>query len=100
MTHVVPTSGRGRPLRPRRRVLLISPVAGLDTPNGDVTYTQGLLAHPPPDVEYESYLEALESGRLRELARRDEFDVGTGFERMRPLGRIFGESGIHALRRR
>lgn len=52
------------------RVLLLSPVPRLDPPCGDVTYTEELLANPPPGVEYETYDAALESGRLVELRRR------------------------------
>jgi glycosyltransferase involved in cell wall biosynthesis len=87
-------------MSPRRRVLLISPIAELDPPNGDVVYTQGLLDHPPPGVEYETYPEALESGRLEELARRDEFSEASGLERLRAFGRISRERGINAARRR
>lgn len=50
-------------------VLLVSPVQGLDPPNGDVTYTNGLLQCPPTDVRYVTYAEALASGRLQELRR-------------------------------
>jgi glycosyltransferase involved in cell wall biosynthesis len=54
----------------RFRVLLISPVPELDPPNGDVTYTEQLLKHPPDDVEYVTYPQALRAGQLRELYRR------------------------------
>jgi glycosyltransferase involved in cell wall biosynthesis len=52
------------------RVLLVSPVRSLDPPNGDVTYTEQLLAHPPPDVTYTPYDEALAQRTLQELYRR------------------------------
>jgi glycosyltransferase involved in cell wall biosynthesis len=52
------------------RVLLVSPVPGLDPPTGDVTYTEELLRHPPEGIIYETYADALAAGRLVELARR------------------------------
>ena len=52
------------------RVLLLSPLPGLDPPNGDVTYTSGLLANPPEGVRYTTYAEAMEAGDLRERCRR------------------------------
>ena len=51
-------------------------------------------------MEYETYPEALESGRLRELARRGDYAEASGLERMRALGRIGREHGINALRNR
>src|SRR4051812_11376901 len=84
----------------RRRVLLISPVPGLDPPNGDVVYTQSLLEHPPPGVEYETYPDALRSGRLRELGRRQEYVEASGLARFRAVGRIGRERGVNALRAR
>jgi glycosyltransferase involved in cell wall biosynthesis len=83
-----------------RRVLLISPVPELDPPNGDVVYTQSLLKHPPTDVEYETYPQALAAGRLRELGRRGEYVEATGWERLRSLGRIGRERSVKALRRK
>ncbi len=88
----VPTD---RPLR----VLLISPVPELDPPNGDVVYTQGLLKHPPPNVHYETYPEALAAGRLRELGRRNEYVEAAGRQRLWALARIGRERSINALRR-
>lgn len=52
------------------RVLLLSPVRGLDPPNGDVTYTESLLDAPPAGVTYETYDQALLAGRMVELGRR------------------------------
>lgn len=52
------------------RVLLISPLRGLDPLSGDVTYTEQLLAAPPPGVEYVTYDEALRNGSLLELGTR------------------------------
>ena len=54
-----------RPLR----VLLLSPVRELDPPNGDVTYTEQLLAEPPSNVIYTPYNEAFDDGRLVDLSR-------------------------------
>lgn len=51
-------------------MLLLSPVAGRDPDNGDVTYTEQLLARPPDGVEYVGYPEALRNGTLVEHARR------------------------------
>lgn len=52
------------------RVLLISPVASLDPGSGDVTFTDELLASPPPGVSYVTYDEALRSGELIEVGTR------------------------------
>ena len=52
------------------RVLLLSPLPGLDPPNGDVTYTEELLHSPPRDVEYTTYESALAEGHIRELYGR------------------------------
>lgn len=56
----------GSPLR----VLLLSPSPGVDVPCGDVTYTEVLLADPPPGVVYTPYPDALRNGSLRELSSR------------------------------
>ena len=55
------------------RVLLISPLRGLDPPCGDITYTETLQQHPPEGVVYETYAEAIERGALVEHARRSSF---------------------------
>jgi glycosyltransferase involved in cell wall biosynthesis len=55
------------------KVLLLSPLAGIDPACGDVTYTQSLLASPPEGVEYETYAEALSKGTLVERARRSRW---------------------------
>ncbi len=52
------------------RVLLISPVRGVDPPNGDVSYTEGLLASPPDGVEYITYVDAVASGELAWVGAR------------------------------
>ena len=58
------------------RVLLISPLPGLDPPNGDVVYTTGLLDDPPDGVRYTTYAQAIEAGDLREKARRGSDPAG------------------------
>jgi glycosyltransferase involved in cell wall biosynthesis len=83
----------------RRRVLLISPVREHDPPNGDVVYTEELLRHPPPGVEYETYPNAKAAGRLFELARREDFERSRGLRRVRVLGTIARERGINVMRR-
>ncbi len=52
------------------RVLLISPVRGLDPDNGDLTYTEQLRHRPPPSITYTTYDRALADGSLVELYRR------------------------------
>jgi glycosyltransferase involved in cell wall biosynthesis len=49
---------------PTLRVLLLSPVASGGESNGDMQYTEDLLAHPPDGVEYVSVVDALERGEL------------------------------------
>ena len=46
------------------RVLLLSPVASGGESNGDMQYTEDLLAHPPDGVEYVSMVDALAGGEL------------------------------------
>ena len=46
------------------RVLLYSPLAETDPLSGDTSYTESLLAYPPPGVEYTTYQEAIEEGSL------------------------------------
>jgi glycosyltransferase involved in cell wall biosynthesis len=55
-----------RPLR----VLLYSPLAGFNPPSGDTTYTETLIADPPPGVEYTTYADALADGRLVRRGRK------------------------------
>jgi glycosyltransferase involved in cell wall biosynthesis len=58
--------------------LLVSPLPGIDPPNGDVTYTLTLLQNAPVGFEYVTYADALESGDLRERNRRSEgLSLGT-----------------------
>jgi capsular polysaccharide biosynthesis protein/glycosyltransferase involved in cell wall biosynthesis len=52
------------------RVLLLSPLRGLDPACGDIVYTETLLSDPPPGVEYETYAEAIARGALVEHACR------------------------------
>jgi len=46
------------------RVLLESPLSGLDPPSGDISYTEALLESPPPDVQYIIYIDAIADGSL------------------------------------
>jgi len=55
------------------RVLLVSPLRGLDPQNGDVTYTETLLRTPPSGIEYVTYAAALASGELIENFTRKSF---------------------------
>jgi glycosyltransferase involved in cell wall biosynthesis len=80
------------------RVLLLSPLPGIDPPSGDVVYTDALLRNPPPDVEYEDYATAMSAGRLLELGRRADYRRSSGVERVRAFGRIGRERTINALR--
>jgi len=52
------------------RVLLVSPIRGTDPDSGDVTYTEQLLASPPPGVTYTTYVEAIEDGTLVDMGSR------------------------------
>ena len=52
------------------RVLLLSPLRGLDPACGDIVHTEALLASPPDGVQYETYAEALARGALIEHATR------------------------------
>jgi glycosyltransferase involved in cell wall biosynthesis len=46
------------------RILLFSPLADLDPPSGDTSYTEALLAEPPPGVEYVTYADAIDQGLI------------------------------------
>jgi glycosyltransferase involved in cell wall biosynthesis len=52
------------------RVLLYSPLAGLDPLSGDATYSEALIKNPPAGVEYTTYAEALADGRLDRRGRK------------------------------
>jgi glycosyltransferase involved in cell wall biosynthesis len=80
-----------RPLR----VLLYSPLAGLDPASGDTTYTETLIADPPPGVEYTTYADALADGRLVRRGRQPRLG------RMRPTDlAIFGLRALEKSARR
>lgn len=79
------TGAADEPDRRPLRVLLLSPVAGRDPATGDVTYTEQLLADPPPGVRYTTYDRALAEGTLVERYRRG-MRVRTGGDALR-LGR-------------
>lgn len=51
------------------KVLLISPVRGLDPPCGDITYTEELLANMGDGVDYVTYDKAIADGTLLEVTR-------------------------------
>jgi glycosyltransferase involved in cell wall biosynthesis len=79
------------------RVLLLSPLQGLDPPNGDVTYTSQLLVNPPRGVEYTTYAQALADGHLRERFRRSSHasSAAAWFS-----ARTLREGAVNRLRRR
>jgi glycosyltransferase involved in cell wall biosynthesis len=52
------------------RVLLYSPVSGIDPPSGDATYTETLLKNPPAGVEYTTYTDAIADGRVVQRGRK------------------------------
>jgi glycosyltransferase involved in cell wall biosynthesis len=52
------------------RILLFSPLAHLDPPSGDISYTEALLAEPPPGVEYVTYADAIDQGLVTVRGRR------------------------------
>jgi glycosyltransferase involved in cell wall biosynthesis len=53
------------------KVLLISPVRGLDPPCGDITYTEELISNMGQGIEYVTYDQAIADGSLVELTRRN-----------------------------
>ena len=53
------------------KVLLISPVRGLDPPCGDITYTEELISNMCQGVDYVTYDQAIADGSLVELTRRN-----------------------------
>lgn len=64
------------------RVLLVSPVSALDPGSGDVTFTEQLLATPPPGVTYTTYDQALATGDLVEVGTRHSLGQGTTSQRL------------------
>lgn len=73
---------------PRLKVLLLSPVRTLDPPNGDVTYTEELVATPPEGVDYTTYDEALADGTLREFHRSGASGGTVSLTRERVVNRL------------
>jgi glycosyltransferase involved in cell wall biosynthesis len=87
------------PLR-ELRVLLMSPLPGLDPFNGDVVYSQALLEQPPPGVTYVRYDDAIISGELRELGRRRDFQArDSPRARWLALTRLVREHSLNEARR-
>ena len=82
------------------RVLLISPYPHVDPRTGDVTYTENLLARPPSGVTYESHVDALAAGRLRERGRRSALTGVTGAGAVAEVAIIARERVLNGLRRR
>ena len=81
------------------RVLLMSPLPGIDPFCGDVIYTQALLENPPSGVEYVRYDDAIRSGELHELGRRRGFESGGSVrERSVAYGTLLREHGINLAR--
>lgn len=68
------------------RVLLVSPVRDADPLSGDVTYTEQLLAAPPPGVRFTTYVDALAAGTLVECGTRDALRAARGWRRLENLG--------------
>jgi glycosyltransferase involved in cell wall biosynthesis len=81
------------------KVLLLSPLAGLDPPNGDVTYTEQLLAQPPPGVEYVDYRTALAAGDLLPRAQRAEVNRVSGSQKCSAIWRAGLAKSVNLLRR-
>lgn len=82
-----------------RRVLLISPVPKRDPPSGDVTYTQQLVASPPPGVEYTTYDAALADGTLVEVGSRAAVRAATGLTKVGQLLAAAVRKAEHIVRR-
>ncbi len=76
------------------KVLLLSPLPGLDPACGDVTYTETLLANPPDGVEYVTYAQALEDGTLLEHGRRESLGRA-----LRERRRLAGEACLTAVQK-
>lgn len=82
------------------RVLLLSPLPGLDPPGGDVTYTEQLLAEPPPGVEYETYEEALKAGKIIERGRRHTLSSTSVRGLPKELTVVAREKTVNSFRRK
>jgi glycosyltransferase involved in cell wall biosynthesis len=82
------------------RVLLVSPLPGVDPFNGDVVYSQALLEQPPPGVTYVRYDDALASGELIEHGRRRSLPAGPiNRARAAALSRLVREHAVNRVRR-
>ena len=78
------------------RILLFSPLAHLDPPSGDISYTEALLAEPPPGVEYVTYADAIDQGLITVRGRRP----ANGTLGLTDLTLLGVRAGERALRRR
>jgi glycosyltransferase involved in cell wall biosynthesis len=78
------------------RILLFSPLAHLDPPSGDISYTEALLAEPPPGVEYITYADAIDQGLITVRGRRP----AKGPFGLTDLTLLAVRAGERALRRR
>ncbi len=74
------------------RVLLLSPLQGHDPACGDLVYTDSLLADPPDGVQYETYVDALARGALREHGNRSAFKLAVQNRR-----RVVAEGSLTAI---
>lgn len=81
------------------RVLLVSPVRGVDPLSGDVTYTEQLLAAPPPGVRYTTYVDALAHGSLRERGSRAAVRAAIRRDLPGELGVALWRKAEHLVRR-
>lgn len=81
------------------RVLLISPVRGVDPLSGDVTYTEQLMSSPPPGIQYFTYVEALQDGTLVECGTREAVVAARGPQRLRQLAFALWRKAEYAVRR-
>lgn len=81
------------------RVLLMSPLPEVDPFNGDVVYSQALLAQPPPGVTYVRYDEALSSGEVREHGRRQSIhDTEPLGQKAKAVAEVSRDHTVNALR--
>ncbi len=79
------------------RCLLAGPVPGHDGESGDVQYVRDLLGDPPPGVTYVTYVEALESGELRDAP---SLNPRRRAPRTLPeFGVAVARTGLYAIRR-
>jgi glycosyltransferase involved in cell wall biosynthesis len=78
------------------RILLFSPLARFDPPSGDISYTEALLAEPPPGVEYVTYADAIDQGLITVRGQRPT----NGSFGVTDLTLLVLRAGERALRRR